>query len=131
MLDNTITLAYDAEGDGNPVDVIIRRFREFAERSVYTFPDHVGGDHNVTLYCTLPKASGNFLGVMRDRQKLTTPVTVVGADGNNVSSAMITEFSDSFPKGVTEAQIIAHLQMGIAIRINEALRQIHILQQET
>lgn len=130
MLDNTITLAYDAEGDGSPVDVTIRRFREYTDRSVYAFPDADNGDHNVTFYSTLPKQSGNFKGVGRVRQKLTVPVTVDGVDGNPVDSAIIMEWSASIPKGCTEAVIVAAVQKGISLRSNSSLRTLHIVKQE-
>jgi hypothetical protein len=130
MLDNTITLAYDAEGDGNPVDVVIRRYQEYTDRSVYVFPDAESGDHNVTFYRTLPKASGNFKGVARVRQKLSIPVTVDGVDGNPVASAIIIEWSGSVPKGCTEAMITAAVMKGISLRLNTALRQLHIVAQE-
>lgn len=125
MLDNTITLAYDAEGDGNPVNVVLRRDQTYPDRSVYNFPDAEAGDHNVSLFRTRPKTSGNFLGVERTRQKLTQPVTVLGADGSSVTSAMIGEASFSIPKGVSDAAKIAFLQGLLAIHTNAHIREYH------
>lgn len=127
MLDNTITLAYDAEGDGSPVDVVIVRDQEYPDRSVYIFPDADAADHNVTFYRTRPKQSGNFKGVQRTREKLTKPVAVDGVDGSTVASAAIVETSTSFPKGMTDAEKIAVLQESLAIQIHAVLRASHFL----
>lgn len=126
MLENTITLSYDAEGDDlNPVDVIIRRDQEYADRSVYNFPDAEAGDHNVAFYRTRPKVAGNFRGVERTRQKLTKPVTVLGVDGSSIVSSAIGEANFSMPKGMTAADKIAFLQELLAIHENEDVRDLH------
>lgn len=127
MLDNTITLEYDAEGDGSPVDVILRRDQEYTDRSVYNFPDHDAGDHNVAFYRTRPKQSGNFKGVSRTREKTTKPVVVDGVDGNPVTSAAIIETSTSFPKGMSDAEKIAALQEHLAIQTDAIVRAQHLL----
>lgn len=130
MLDNTLTLAYDAEGDGNPVDVVLRRIAEYPDRSVYAFPDNDGTSHTLTLYRTVAKKSGNFLGVDRVREKIVKPVTVLGADGSNVQSAIIHEQSTSYPRGMTEAEKIASLQEMIATNSNVPLRTYHYVKGE-
>lgn len=130
MLDNTITLAYDAEGDGSPVDVIITRDQEYADRSVYIFPDADTGDHNVAFYRTRPKQAANFKGVARTRQKVTKPVVVDGVDGSPVTSSAIIEMSTSLPKGMSDAERIAVLQEALAIQINAILRAKHFLAQQ-
>lgn len=125
MLDNTITLSYDAEGDGNPVNVIIRRDQEYTDRSVYNFPDADGGDHNVAFYRTRPKQSGNFKGVSRTREKVSKPMVVDGVDGNPVSSTAIVDINTTFPKGMTDAEKIAVLQEAISIQTNSIIRSLH------
>lgn len=126
MLDNTITLAYDAEGDGTPVNVIIRRDQEYTDRSVYNFPDAVSGDHNLSLYRTRPKVSGNFKGVERTRQKLTKPVVVTGVDGTSITSTAIGESNFSLPKGMSNADKIAFLQELLAVHGNDDIRELHV-----
>lgn len=130
MLDNTITLAYDAEGDGSPVNTTLRRDQEYADRSVYTWPDSDSADHALALYRTRPKASGNFKGVARTREKFTKPVVVDGVDGTSITSASIIEVSTSFPKGMTDEEKIAALQEVVALATNATLRSLHYLAQE-
>lgn len=130
MLDSTITISYDAEGDGNPVDVILRRDQEYADRSVYKFPDSDGGDHTVTFYRVLPKQSGNFKGVARPRQKVTKPVQVEGVDGTTITSAMIGELALSIPKGASSADKIAFLQELLAIQTDADIRALHLVAYE-
>lgn len=130
MLDQTITLSYDAEGDGSPVDVVIRRDQEYPDRSVYVFPDADGGDHSLVFYRTRPKQAGNFKGVSRTREKITKPVEVEGVDGTTVTSSAIGELSLSFPKGMTGAQKIAFLQELISVQLHANLRTLHIVGQE-
>lgn len=130
MLDATLTLAYDAEGDGSPVDVIIRRDTETPDKSVYVFPDAVDGDHTATFFRTRPKQAGNFKGVARTREKVSKPVEVEGVDGSTISSVAIAELNTSFPKGMTQAEKIAVLQEIIAITLNTNLRTLHFGAQE-
>lgn len=126
MLDNILTLSYDADGDGlTPVDVVLRRDQEYADRSVYNFPDAEAGDHNVAFYRTRPKISGNFRGVERTRQKLTKPVIVTGVDGSSITSAAIGEANFSLPKGMSNADKIAFLQELLAIHSNDDIRDLH------
>lgn len=130
MLDQTLTLSYDAEGDGNPVDVVIRRDQEYPDRSVYVFPDADGGDHSLVFYRTRPKQAGNFKGVARTREKITKPVEVEGVDGTTVTSSAILEQSVSFPKGMTNAAKIAVLQELLAVQMHANIRTLHYLGQE-
>jgi len=130
MLDNTITLAYDAEGDGSPVDVVIRRDQEYADRSVYVFPDADGADHNVGFYRTRPKQVGNFKGVARTRVKITKPVEVVGVDGSTITSASIYELSVSNPKGMSPEDKTASLEELKAVLENAIILEMHFANQE-
>lgn len=104
MLDNTITLTLP--NGGTPVDVPIARIDVLQNRSVYHEPTHSTiMRKTVGFYRTLPKRSGDFLGVAKSAVKSTLDMTVANAKGEPVVSPMIGEISFSIPIGAVEADI--------------------------
>lgn len=130
MLDNTITIAFDAEADGSPVNVVLTRDQEGADRSVYTFPDAEEGDHNLVMSRVRPKPSANFKGMARNRMKLSKPQSVLGVDGSTITSPATGELNLAFPKGMSEEGKIAFLQELIAVATNATIRTRFIVAQE-
>lgn len=108
MLDSTITLALP--NGGTPINEIYTRIDQVGNRSLYH-----GSGHSAVLrktlgfYRTLPKKSGNFLGVMKGATKVTIDQTVVNAVGDPIVAPSIAEMSFSIPIGVTESEFDAIL----------------------
>lgn len=104
MLDNTIVMTLP--NGGTPVNVNITRIDVLQNRSVYHEPTHsTTMRKTVGFYRTLPKRSGDFLGVAKSAVKSTLDMTVANAKGEPVVSPMIGEISFSIPIGAVEADI--------------------------
>ena len=116
MQDNTITLAVDELNNATTVDHIYSRFEEYLNRSVYIGPLHALNARNtMAMYRTVPKPSGNFLGVNKTSVKFTKDVTVLGKDGTNLVAPIIFEVSCSIPVGVTNATVLLERQKVVAV----------------
>lgn len=130
MLDNTITLPVDVLGNSTLVNEVYNRFDEMPNRSQYIGADHTLSLRNqINFYRTLPKKSGNFLGVGKSEAKVTQDYVVPGADATtSVTAPGIVDVSCSMPVGMSSAQImhlrqraIAILDHAIAVRLTESL----------
>lgn len=115
MQPNTITLSVDLLNNGTPTDEVFTRQEELVNRSTYRGPNHSLQARNMCqLYRTLPKRAGNFLGTAKLSLKFTHDITVVGADGNNLSAPAIGEVVFSLPVGMSDADKKALRQRIIA-----------------
>lgn len=104
MLENTLTLSLP--NGGTPVNMTITRIDVFQNRSVYHEPSHSTTMRKTCgFYRTLPKRSGDFLGVSKSAAKSTVDIAVTDAKGATVTAPMIGEISFSVPIGATEAAI--------------------------
>lgn len=104
MLENTLTLSLP--NGGTPVNMTITRIDVFQNRSVYHEPTHsTTVRRTVGFYRTLPKRSGDFLGVSKSAAKTTMDLSVLDAKGATITAPAIGEISFSVPIGATEAAI--------------------------
>lgn len=104
MLENTLTL--NLANGGTPVNISIARIDVLQNRSVYHEPTHsTTMRKTVGFYRTLPKRSGDFLGVAKSAVKSTIDLPVLNAKGETITSPVIGEISFSVPIGATEANI--------------------------
>jgi hypothetical protein len=123
MLDNTITLSVDLLNSGVSTDVIFTRFDELLNRSVYTSPEHtfVSRD-SLNFYRTLPKRSGNSLGVKKSAIKLTQDQQVEGVDSTTtITAPALLDISFSLPVGTTPETAKILRQRAIALLDNDTL----------
>lgn len=103
MLDSTITLALP--NGGTPLNEAFTRIDQVGNRSIYHGAGHSPVSRKTLgFYRTLPKKSGNFLGVMKGATKFTMDNTVVNAVGESIVAPSIAEISFSIPVGVTETE---------------------------
>lgn len=115
MQANTITLAVDKLNNGTPTSEVFTRHSESVDKTVYRGPDHtVSSPNTLTLYRTLPKRSGDFLGTSKVSIKLSETVSVVNGAGETVSVPNIVEVSFSNPVGVSAAIMKAQRQRALA-----------------
>lgn len=130
MLDNTITLAVDVEGNGTLVNQVYTRDEEYLNRAVYTGADNTLSLRNtLSTYRTKPKKSGNFNGVGKAEAKFTQDCVVPGVDlSTTLVGTAIVDISTSFPVGMAAElamelrnRAIAWLDNAIAIRSTEKL----------
>lgn len=104
MLENTLTLSLP--NGGTPVNMTITRIDVFQNRSVYHEPTHSTTARRIVgFYRTLPKRSGDFLGVSKSAAKTTMDLSVLDAKGATITAPAIGEISFSVPIGATEAAI--------------------------
>lgn len=118
MQPDVITLSVDEENDGvGPVNHVYNRFdTSYPNRSGYIGANHTLAARNtLTLYRTLPKVSGNFMGVAKTAFKFSVDTTVLGVDGSNVTAPVIVEVSFSVPVGVTAAATKIARQRALAL----------------
>jgi hypothetical protein len=124
MQDNTITLSVDPANDGNPENRVFTRFSEETNKSTYTGPSHsLAVPETLTLYRTLPKVSGLYLGTAKSAAKYTQPVTVLDAEGNSTTKAVIWQLSVSAPVGTPDATLIEGAQHIVGFADNDAVCQ--------
>lgn len=115
MQDNTITLSVDLANDSNPSNQVFTRFDELVNRSTYVGPSHsLVSPHTMSLYRTLPKRTGSFLGAAKTAIKFTKTVAVEDAEGNETLKPAICEASFSIPVGMTPAETLALRQHMVA-----------------
>lgn len=115
MLPDTITLAVDEANDSSPVNHVMTRAEEGANKSVYYDEDHTVATRNhLTFLRSFPKQSGNFYGTLKTTVKFTTDVTVVGVNGENIKVPSIVECNFSFPVGTDNAHATLMRQKLIA-----------------
>lgn len=117
MQPNSITLVYDENDDGTPEDVILRRFEETTNTSLYTGESHeIGKPFTLKLYRTAPKPTKEFKGVRKCSFKHTKHVVVPGVDESKmIASAAILEASFSIPVGMTESEIRSFTRLAPAV----------------
>lgn len=116
MQPNEITLAVDLENTGTTTNVVFTRFEEYQNRAVYIGPGHSLLSRNtLSLYRTLPKASGNFRGTAKSAVKFSKDITVAAVDGTTVVAPLIIEVSISAPVGTTPAQTLENRQSALAL----------------
>lgn len=117
MQPNVITLSVDEQNDGvGPVNHVFTRFDEYQNRSVYTSATHsMALKDTMSLYRTMPKASGNFRGVMKSAIKFSQDILVTGVDGvSQLSAPIIVDISFSIPVGATPAQTMIARQRALS-----------------
>jgi hypothetical protein len=127
MLDNTITLSVDLLNDGNTTDFDFTRVDTFPNRSLYKSEEdsYVLRD-TLTFYRTLPKRSGNSLGVAKKAFKFTQDIEVPGVDSTTTNTAPeLLEVSINSPVGSTPAIRKALRQRAIALLDNDELMERH------
>lgn len=116
MLPNTITLAVDEANDSNPVNHVMSRAEESANKSVYYDADHtVASRDTMAVMRSFPKQSGNFYGTLKTTVKFTKDVGVVGVNGETIKVPSIAEVNFSFPVGTDDAHATLMRQMVIAM----------------
>lgn len=128
MQANTITLPVDVLNNGTLVDKDYTRHSEEVNKTVYNGPGHTLQSRNtMTLYRTLPKRVGNFLGSAKTSIKFTRDYAVPGADGVNGTVPAILNVDFSLPVGITAAQslelrqhVVAALDHAFAATLNDA-----------
>jgi hypothetical protein len=104
--DNTITLSVDPLNDGNPEDRVFTRWYPDTNRTIYNGPSHtLAVPEQMTLYRTLPKVTGNFLGTAKSACKFTFTVEVEDAEGNTTTKPLIFDVSVSAPVGTPAAKL--------------------------
>lgn len=119
MLNNTLPLGVGASA------IMIRRFEEAANRTVYIFPGHSQrAPHTLTIYRTLAQRQGSDLGRDKRAVKLTVPQIVKNAEGIDVQRAVIAELSVSTPVGAEAASISAVRKQLVAFIESEAFESL-------
>lgn len=105
MLDQTITL---------PVvggDVLISRYSEEKDKSVYTFTGATWVMRKEACFLrSLPKSSGNYPGNARGTVKLTWDTEITDKLGNTIVAPVITQIQSSIPVGASSAVITDHFK---------------------
>ncbi len=116
MQPDTITLAVDEANTASTTDHVLTRYEEHLNRSVYISANHEPAARDTLgFYRAAPKANGNFKGVQKTSVKFTKDITVLGVDGTNLISPIITEVNFSFPVGTPAADYIERRQSVIAL----------------
>jgi hypothetical protein len=122
--DNTITLSVDPLNDGNPEDRVFTRWYPDTHRTIYNGPSHtLAAPEQMTLYRTLPKVTGNFLGTAKSACKFTFTVEVEDAEGNSTTKPCIFEVSVSAPVGTPAATLVEGSQHVVAACDNDGFFQ--------
>lgn len=125
MLDNTVTLSVDLLNDETFTDVDFTRVDVFPNRSLYKSVDdsYIIRD-TLAFYRTLPKRSGNNLGVKKSAFKLTQDQVVPGVDATTtLTQPEIAEVSFNSPVGSTAAVRKIMRQRLIALLDNDTLME--------
>jgi hypothetical protein len=125
MLENTLTFSVDLLNTGSTTDVTFTRVDEFPNRSVYKSPEdsYVLRD-TLGFYRTIPKRSGNSLGVKKGAFKLTQDVVVPGVDTTTELTAVeLLDLSFNSPVGSTAATRKIMRQRAIALLDDDALME--------
>lgn len=116
MLPNSITLPVDEANDSTPVNHVLTRAEEGANKSVYYDADHtVAARNELSIMRTFPKQSGNFYGTLRTNVKFVKDITVVGVNGENIKVPLIAEATFSFPVGTDNAMATLARQKLVAL----------------
>lgn len=116
MLPNSITLAVDEANDANPVNHVLARAEESANKSVYYDADHTVASRNTLAFMrTFPKQSGNFYGTLKTTVKFTKDVEVTGVNGETIKVPSIAEVNFSFPVGTDNSHATLMRQEVIAM----------------
>lgn len=117
MLNDQITLSVDEENDGvGPVNHVYTRFEETQNRSKYIHTNHtLSAKDTLSFYRTLPKPSGNFLGVAKTAAKFSKDHSVTGADGSTIVAPVIVEVSISMPVGISAANAMIARQKALSL----------------
>lgn len=128
MQPNIITLAVDDDNDGGTTaanEIILSRFEEYQNRSVYIAGDHTLASRNMLgLYRTMPKQSGNFRGVAKSAIKFTQDYQVAGVDATttNIAPGLI-DIGFSLPVGMTPTQTLALRMRAVALLLRDDICQ--------
>jgi hypothetical protein len=113
MQPNTIAYTYDHDNDGGStaaVAVTLTRHAEELHKSTYRTADHSPTNPDtMSFFRTLPKRSGDFLGVERVAVKRTRTETVESAAGLETKAASNIEVAINLPVGLTVAEKTARL----------------------
>lgn len=125
MLENTITISVDLLNNGTftpaeftRVDVFTNRSLYKSEEDSYVFRDTLG------FYRTLPKRSGNSLGVVKGAFKLTKDISVPGVDATTSNTAVeLFDVSFSSPVGSTPETRRIMRQRAIALLDDDVLME--------
>lgn len=125
MLDNTITLSVDLLNTGTTTDVDFTRVDVFPNRSIYKSPDDTYVMRDMLgFYRTLPKRSGNLLGVEKAAFKITQDQVVPGVDATTTNTQpAILDVSWNFPVGTTPETRKILRQRAIALLDNDTLME--------
>lgn len=125
MIDNNLTLAVDELNNGTPVDKSFTRVDEFSNRSVYKSEDNSYVLRDLLgFYRTVPKRSGNSLGVKKGAFKFTQDVVVPGVDTTtSITAPELLEVSFNSPVGSTPATRKILRQRAIALLDDDVLME--------
>jgi hypothetical protein len=125
MLDNNLTLSVDLLNNDTTADIDFVRVDVFPNRSIYKSDEdsYVLRD-TLGFYRTLPKRSGNSLGVKKGAFKITQDQSVPGVDPTTSNTAPeIIEVAFNSPVGSTPATRMIMRQRAIALLDNDALME--------
>lgn len=123
MLNTTITLSVDKANSGTVVNEVFTYDTHINPNKSMYYGDLHSVDSKETLVFSRVqnKVNGNFKGVFRTSQKYTRDVEVLGVDGSTLKVPAITECSDSFPVGMSDALKKEIRQYMIALRDNDSV----------
>jgi hypothetical protein len=124
MQPNEIILAVDEDNDGGTtaaVEHTYSRSNYFQNKSEYISETHtLSSRDKLALYRTLPKRSGNFLGMAKTAIKFTQDISVAGVDSTTLVVAPgIVDVAFSMPVGVTSAQSLALRMRAVALLLDD------------
>lgn len=117
MLSNTITLPVDPANNGTVVNLVLNRYDEYQNRSIYNATGHtLAMRDTLSFYRTPVKKSGNFAGTAKSSAKFSKDYQVPGVDSaTTITAPAIVDISFSFPVGMTAAQMKEVRQRAVAL----------------
>lgn len=125
MLDNSITLSVDLLNSGVTTDIDFTRVDVFPNRSMYkSEADTYILRDSLGFYRTLPKRSGNSLGVAKGAFKFTHDIVVAGVDPTtSITAPELLEVSFNWPVGSTAESRKIMRQRAIALLDDDTLME--------
>lgn len=113
---NTLTLAVDTANTGTTTDVDFTFHEDSSSKCTFISENHsLVSQDKLDFYRKPNTRSGNYLGNVKVAAKYTKDRTVAGADGSDVVSPSIGEFSLSLPVGMTTAEVLEFRQYFVAL----------------
>lgn len=120
---NDIILNVDTANNGTTTEETFSLVRPEEGKATYMLDGSALADkEQLTLFASLPKRSGNFLGVVRSSVKATKAISVPSTvSGEDLTSEIIAQVNFSVPEGTTLADLVHIRQRLVAMLDSDAL----------